>query len=195
MKKTIKPANPITGLDIVKKLGQESDALKLKINKFLEKGKESEIHLLNLLIRDGFNCDLSAEWQDYSEHWDIITMIDKTLTRIDVKGLKQLTADGRTWIELKNVNGDIGWLYASKLHTIAFEKNNSFVFVRRTDLIPIVEEGIKRYEEINGHGLCFDKNVLEDYQRYSRVNFGRSDEVIKIPFSDFEHIIYKTIYK
>lgn len=172
-----------------------NDILRDRIDEYLKKGKDSEIHLLNLMIKDGFDCQLSSDWQDYSEHWDIITTINNTLTRIDVKGLKNLAEQGRTWIELKNVRGDIGWLYAPKLHTIAFERENSFIFVRREELVSVVENKIEQYENLNGRGLCYDKSTLVDYQRYSRVNFGRFDEMIKMPFSDFEHLIYLTIYK
>lgn len=174
-----------------------TNKLKEKIQESLKKGKKSQDLLLKLLEKEGYSCGLPTKEQDMYEHWDIVTILEegKGLVRIDVKGLKQLTEDGQAWIELINVHGDIGWLYAPKLHTIAFERDDCFIFIRREDLIPIVEEKIKEFEEINGRGLCFLKSELKSYQRYSRVLSGRSDEMIKMPFSDFEHLTYKKTYK
>lgn len=174
-----------------------NESLKDKISKDTEKADESEELFMQLMYKEGHSCLTASRIQNMYEHWDVMVLMkDNTVEYVDVKGLKEATADGRTWIELQNVRGDIGWLYAPKLTVIAFEKIDCFVLVRRIDLVPIIEANIKKAEIEDGEvGLYYDKNGLKDYRRYCRKNWGRDDRVVKAPFEDFEHLIFKTILK
>ena len=151
---------------------------------------------MKLATDEGYVCAKSSKYENMREHWDVSIRKDDIVENIDVKSIKQETADGKTWIELKNVNGNIGWLYASELTAIAFEKEDRFDLVRRIDLIPIIEENIKKSDvEDEGFTIYYEKAGLGDYKRYCRKNWGRDDITVKAPFKDFELLIYKTIYK
>jgi hypothetical protein len=173
-----------------------NESLKNKIDKDTEKSDESEALFVRIMERDGYRCLTATTWQNWNEHWDVMTYKDGVFERIDIKGLKEATADGRTWIELQNVKGQTGWLYASKLDAIAFEKEDRFDFIKRKDLIPIVEKGIKKSDiEDEGFTIYYEKQGLKDYRRYCRKNWGRDDRVVKVPFADIDHLIYKTVFK
>lgn len=55
------------------------------------------------------------------EHWDIMVYKNNIYERIDVKDIKESVKDNKIWIELRNVRGENGWLYAPNLDSIAFE--------------------------------------------------------------------------
>ncbi len=167
-----------------------------KIERDTEKGDESETLFTETVTKNGYNCYKANKQQNQKKHWDFIISKDNVIERIDVKSIKEATADGRTWIELQNVRGETGWLYADELDAIAFEKEDRFEFIRRIDLIPIVEEGLRKSDiEDGGFTIYYEKKGLKDYRRYCRKNWGRDDRVIKVPFADINNLIYKTIYK
>lgn len=172
------------------------DLLRNKINRDTEKADESEALFIQLVTREGYSYLKATQSENWREHWDVAIHKDNVFERIDVKSMKEATADGRTWVELQNVRGETGWLYAEKLDAIAFEKEDRFDFIKRKDLIPIVEEGLKKSDiEDEGFTIYYEKNGLKDYRRYCRKNWGRDDRVVKVPFADINHLIYKTIYK
>ena len=172
------------------------DSLKEKIKKDKDKADLIEELFMEVVERNGYSYIEATEHQNWSEHWDVAILKDGNYERIDVKSMKEATADGRTWVELQNVRGKIGWLYAEKLDAIAFEKEDRFDFIRRTDLISIVEEKIKNADiEDDGYTIYYEKEGIKDYRRYCRKNWGRDDRVVKVPLADIEHLIYKKIYK
>ena len=121
-----------------------NEALRKKINDDIDEGFESEMLFLELIEKDGYYTKVATKSENIYEHWDVAIFKDNILDYVDVKGLKEATADGRTWVELQNVSGDIGWLYAPKLTIIAFEKEDCFELIKRVDLISVVEENIKK---------------------------------------------------
>ncbi len=173
-----------------------NESLRNKIDKDTEKADESELLFCQLVDRDGYTYLKATNEQNWNEHWDYTICKGGIVERIDVKSKKEATENGRTWVELQNVRGETGWLYSKKLDAIAFEKEDKFDFIKRVDLIPIVEEGLRKSDiEDEGFTIYYEKNGLKDYRRYCRKNWGRDDRVIKVPFADIDHLIYKTIYK
>jgi len=172
------------------------DQLRSKISDDLAKGDISEDLFMKLAIAEGYTCEKSSRYENMHEHWDVMIAKDGVYESIDVKGIKHDTADGKTWVELKNVHGDIGWLYVSELKAIAFERDNRFDLVMRTDLVTLVEENVRKSDiDDEGFTIYYEKAGLGNYRRYCRKNWGRNDITVKVPFADIDKLIYKTFYK
>ena len=91
---------------------------------------------------------------------------------------------------------------AEKLHTIAFERDDCFVFVKRIELLDFVTEKMNEEDAIVGETRIYDdkKDLTRPYQRYTRIKYStkdkpRRDVMVYVPFNDFQHLIYKTVYK
>jgi len=154
-------------------------------------GKKIENHFISLAEKEGYYCLTSNQTQDRDEHWDVLLIKDNIKEYVDVKGRKYVENLGFTWIELQNVNGNVGWLYAKKLDSIVFETKESFDFVDVNDLRELMDKNI-----INKNGLVFikPKNIVEmKYMKYRRS--GREDIVVLTPLSDINDLIHKKIFK
>jgi hypothetical protein len=175
------------------------ESLNDKISSDTKKGKESEKLFKTLMTELGYRCNDATDYQNMNEHWDVCTVkeIDsiKVFERIDVKGLKDSHDVGYTWAELKNVLGRDGWLCSEFMDTIVFEKNDSFEFVNRNNLLTFILEKVKiaDSEDENGDTIYFIKEKLNYYRRYRRS--GRKDLLVKVPFKDIEHLIDRRLYK
>jgi hypothetical protein len=174
------------------------DSLREKINADHENGKKIEVLFIELMEKLGYCCYKATSFQNIHEHWDVLTAIgekdNRIFDRVDVKGMKHITEDGRTWMEYKNVKGDTGWLCSEYMDTIAFELKDCFVLINRSKLKDLVDVKIQEAIIEDGEDIVYcDKNGLKDYRKYSRV--GRQDLIVKAVFKDFEHLIHKKIYK
>jgi hypothetical protein len=162
-----------------------------------KKGKESEELFERLMNKEGHVCLHSTKSQNKQEHWDFCVVTEGIFDKIDVKSMKEATADGRTWFELQNNSGGIGWGKCEFLNTIAFEQEDCFDFVNRVELLKIVEKKVEEEDQRVGEKDIYYvlKESLKDYQRYRRLFWGHDDRVVKVPFADFQHLIYKKLYK
>ncbi len=116
--------------------------------------------------------------QDMSEHWDFELSMP-----IDVKAMKKTsrsdrdTDDSIHWVEIINVNGELGWLYGKAMY-IAFETELFWIFVYRESLVEFIKE------------MCKDKiptnSVLDFYKIYTRD--GRKDRITKVKTIDLMSI-------
>jgi len=77
------------------------------------------------------------------------------------------------WVELRNVNGKLGWLYG-KAYYIAFETRNWWIVVRREDLVKFIEGVLDGWEITTLKPMPY-----EIYQRE-----GRQDLLTIIPTVD-----------
>ncbi len=83
----------------------------------------------------------AADLQEQFSHVDYISDFGK----IDVKARKRVNRsddsaqDELVWLEFKNVQGKVGWLYG-KADWIAFERVADFVLVKRADLAKLGEK-------------------------------------------------------
>ena len=165
-----------------------------KIVNDTRKGTESELLFCKLMGNNNYKSFLSTKNQNMIEHWDVVCVKDNKYERFDVKSLKEGTNLGYAWIELVNVIGRTGWIRSEYMDTIAFENVDCFEFVKRIDLLELVENGIKKADEEDGEAITFCSKInLKYYRRYSRV--GRKDLIVKVPIEDFKKLIYKRIYK
>ena len=77
----------------------------------------------------------AADLMEQFSHVDYVS----DFGNIDVKARKRVARkdddvqDDLVWLEFKNVQGKFGWLYG-KADWIAFERNEDFVLVKRSDL-------------------------------------------------------------
>lgn len=106
---------------------------------YLLKGKDVEQKLMKHLM----NCVEASIDEDINQHIDL-----KQSIGIDVKGIKKLYRDDDSpnenyhWIEIKNVNGDNGWMYGES-DFIAFETEEYFFITPRLSLKRFVEHKCK----------------------------------------------------
>ena len=112
----------------------------------LELGDKAEVVFKRLAEKRDWNLADATFDENVNEHWDFLMVKGNDSYKIDVKAMKRLSRDDSSvqdkwvWIELHGVRpNDKGWLYDGKADLISFEKTNSFVIVKRTDLIALVE--------------------------------------------------------
>lgn len=175
-----------------------NEELYFKINNDTVRGIVSEDLFIELMEKEGYRCYKASRNENMTEHWDVCVVKEvngvAVFERVDIKGNKESHNEGYTWIELQNVRGDTGWLYSEFMNVIAFEKNECFELVRRTELVEVIEENIRKGEIEDGEPIIYcNKEGLKYYRIYRRA--GRNDRVLKAPFKDFEHLIYKKLIK
>jgi hypothetical protein len=123
---------------------------------------------------------------DMFGHYDFI-IADKV--KVDVKGAKKINRYDQAphhdthYIEFRNVRGNKGWVYGEADY-IAFEYYDTFVFVKRVNIIElckskILDKSIKNYKSI--YGL---------YRRE-----GREDLITLIPTKDLIDISTRILHK
>ena len=128
--------------------------------------------LLNKRTTDVRAADLKEQFS----HVDYFSDFGK----IDVKARKRVarsddnTQDDLVWLEFKNVQGKLGWLYG-EADWIAFERNDDFVLVRRHDLAIMAEKLCAV-----GDRVAVGKDAL--YKGYQRS--GRKDLLSIVKMSD-----------
>lgn len=147
---------------------------------FLSDGKKTEKEFSKIF---GDKVSFSTESQDINEHWDL-----KVTFKVDVKGLKKrLRSDDAPdesihWVELKNVNGDNGWLYGEADY-FAFETEDYWVMVEKNKLQQLIDKKLVR-----------DLTIIPiPYRLYGRK--GRNDELTLVKTIDLMFIADKLILK
>ena len=99
-----------------------------------KRGQGVEAMFAKLLNEKAIEARASDLMEQFS-HVDYVSDCGK----IDVKARKRVTRkdsdvqDDLVWLEFKNVQGKIGWVYG-KADWIAFEREEDFVLVKRHDL-------------------------------------------------------------
>lgn len=125
---------------------------------FLSEGKETELEFGSLFK----NFDFSSKEEDINEHWDL-----KISFKYDVKSVKKISRNDLYpnelyhFIEIKNVNGDNGWLYGDADYFV-FETFKYFIIVSKEKLQKFISENI-----IKTYVTTPDKSL---YCLYSREN-------------------------
>lgn len=150
---------------------------------YLETFKLKEVEFAEQIKNLGTVTEANRE-EDMFEHWDI-----KLETKIDVKALRKTKRGDKTtdenihWVELKNVNGNLGWLYG-QAHCFAFELIDYWVIVDKIKLQEFIKD------------KCKDKIKTETpalYKLYTRR--GRSDVITLVKTIDLLYIASKIIKK
>jgi hypothetical protein len=124
--------------------------------------------------------------QDIHEHWDVKSVAG---TKYDVKAMKKWKradpepTDRMHYIELRNVNGDLGWLYGEADY-IVFETRAHWIVVKRRTLMPFIEGLTENSEQ------SLKPAVYRLYQRN-----GRKDLMTVVPTVDLLAISEEIIKK
>lgn len=173
---------------------KNSIGLNNEIKKCIDKGKEDEKLVGELLIQQcGGEYKIANIQEDTKKHIDIWWYSpQKGKIGIDVKGLRKnnrsdsKTDDTINWLEIKNIQGDKGWIFGD-MDYIAFLTNNEVLFVKPHKIYGLL------LQNTIGKNLVYENNNLEFYQPYQR--YKRKDIIVKIPTEDLRKIThFKLLY-
>jgi hypothetical protein len=146
-------------------------------------GQEVEALFLQRCKDKGYDISSSSKEENMFQHIDFIV----NEVTYDVKAEKRLnrrdeaTCPDLIWLEMRNVNGDTGWL-CSEVQKIAFCRMGKFFVVDRQKLLDFTREYV-------GHG-----EVLR-YKEYAKLysRKGRKDLTCYIWWQDIEHLLEEVI--
>lgn len=151
----------------------------------LERGENAENLFILLAVKSGWKISASSKDENINEHWDYLIEQGSLTFKVEVKSRKRVSRSDenlqsdKTWIELHGVRpNDAGWLFG-KADMIVFEKEKSFIFVKRLDLLALVNKKVNLVAKVRTA-----KEAL--YKIYSRP--GRNDKLTLLPTSDIEEI-------
>lgn len=152
----------------------------------LELGDRAEEFFILMAVKGGWKISASTKEQNIDEHWDYLIEKEDQQFKVEVKAEKRIQRnDGDsqtkfTWVELRNVRGKVGWLFG-KADLIAFEKEKAFFFVKRLELLALVNQKVNLVAKVKSA-----KDAL--YKIYTRE--GRKDKLTLLPTSDIEPIMF-----
>jgi len=143
------------------------------MNNSFKVGNSAEIRFIKYL-KDGFNIDAvkTSKNDDIIKHQDykLINFFPEITKKsdffVDIKSLKKIQRndlsyqDEYTWIELKNVNGDDGWVKSKYLDGIVIETFKHWVVLDRLTLENYVES-------VLDDDFVYNPNDAH-YKKYSR---------------------------
>lgn len=150
----------------------------------LELGERAEALFAAIARSEGWQVSPSSRDENISQRWDFEIIKGVERFKLEVKSAKRLRrADDElqtefVWVELKNVRGEVGWLFG-KAHLIAFETADSFLFVRRLDLLRVVNSKVNFAARVS-------RPLDALYKIYRRE--GRKDKLTLLPAADIEEI-------
>ena len=151
----------------------------------LELGERAEGLFVSMARQYGWQVSASSKDENIDEHWDYRIEKEPKNFKIEVKSAKRVhrNDDGiqfeYTWVEIHGVRPkDTGWLFG-KADLIAFEKQNSFIFVKRLDLLALVNKKVNLVAKVRD-----PKDAL--YKIYTRA--GRKDKLTLLRTLDVEQI-------
>ena len=149
-----------------------------KIQGDYKQGKGIENTFIEVTQREQFYHILPTSKEDATEHWDIRLVKNPFSMYLDIKSEKEATKRyDCTWLELVNVKGNDGWLYAPKLEGVAFLRRGVFNIVPIEPLREIIEEkATDKFVYVKPDD--YYSELL--YNRYVR----RGDIMVLVPFSD-----------
>ncbi len=151
----------------------------------LELGENAENLFIVLAVKLGWKISASSKDENIDEHWDYLIEKESQVFKVEVKSRKRVSRSdeglqtGLTWIEIHGVRPkDTGWLFG-KADLIAFEKDKSFILVKRLDLLAVVNKKVNLVAKVRDA-----KDAL--YKIYTRP--GRKDKLTLLPTKDIEEM-------
>lgn len=171
-----------------------SNEIQCKIQNMLQKGREDEIYIKQILENEGLTVTFAEEDEDKHMHIDLWVEHkgNPKGIGIDVKGRKKNRQKDKSynhnihWVERQNVTGGKGWLYGLAKN-IAFRTNEMVIFVPTKKLIKLVENKTDLTSYVTE---CPD----ECYIQYKRARWGRNDLTLKVPTTDLIAIASSIYY-
>jgi hypothetical protein len=151
----------------------------------LELGEKAEELFVKIARQSGWQVLPASRDQNIDEHWDFLIVKDDQKYKVEVKSSKRIhrsdsgTQSEYTWVEIHGVRPkDTGWLFG-KANLIAFEKETSFIFVKRLELLAVVNNKVNLVAKVHD-----PQDAL--YKIYTRDK--RKDKLTLLPTSDIEEI-------
>lgn len=151
----------------------------------LELGERAESLFVKLAQQSGWKISASSKDENINAHWDYQIEKDSQVFKAEVKSRKRISRSDNglqsefTWVELHGVRpNDSGWLFG-KADLIAFEKEHSFIFVKKLDLLDVINKKVNLIAKVRD-----PKDAV--YKIYTRE--GRKDKLTLLPMSDIETI-------
>ncbi len=150
----------------------------------LEIGEHAESAFILLAVKLGWKISASSNDENIDDHWDYLIEKEDAAYKVEVKGKKRINRkdeeeqDRFIWVELKNVRGKVGWLFG-RADLIAFENDGKFVFVKRRDLLDVVNKKVNLVAKVK----TANDAVYKIYMRE-----GRRDKLTLLPAGDIEEI-------
>ena len=137
----------------------------------------------------GYTIKKSDEYDDINNHIDFFVNTNNNKIRVDVKSHKRESRNGKflvdaTWIEFRNVHGNLGWLYG-KADYIAFDRGIKFLLIKRNKLQEVCEKIVDFKRIVDNPKKAY--NCV-----YTRKN--RSDLISIVKFSDLTHKLTDSDY-
>jgi hypothetical protein len=124
--------------------------------------------------------------EDIKEHWDVSINGNK----YDVKDVKKVSRSDiypnelYHFLEIKNVNGDLGWVYG-QANYFAFATNRYFIVVKKEDLQNFIKYNISK--------IYVDSPDKSLYALYSRKD--RKDVISMVTSLDLMHISKMVLFR
>ena len=152
-------------------------------------GDQAETDFSYLAKRRGGEVKEANREENINKHWDFKISENQAEHRVDVKARKRILRHSQSvqdewiWIELHGVRPyDEGWLYAGIADLLAFETHQSYVIVKRDDLILKVDDVVDKDSMVTKSSEC-------KYKVYSRP--GRPDLLSFINIRDIREITWE----
>lgn len=152
----------------------------------LELGEHAEDLFILTAVKSDWKVSASTQTENIDEHWDFLIEKGEHQYKVEVKSRKRINRKDEggqndfVWVELQNVRGKVGWLFG-RADLIAFEKRDTFIFVKRLDLLALVNKKVNLVAKVRD-----PKDAL--YKIYRRD--GRKDKLTLLLFSDIESILF-----
>ena len=151
----------------------------------LELGERAEGLFATMARKLGWQVSPSSRDENIDEHWDFQIAKGEENFKVEVKSAKRVDRSDNgiqfnfTWVEIHGVRPkDTGWLFG-KADLIAFERESAFIFVKRLDLLKVVNNKVNLVAKVDN-----PRDAL--YKIYRRD--GRKDKLTLLPSSDIEEI-------
>lgn len=150
----------------------------------LELGERAENLFAAMAQKSGWQVAPSSRDENIDEHWDFQISKGGENFKVEVKSTKRIHRNDDQsqaefiWVELKNVRGKVGWLFG-KSDLIAFEKEASFLFVKRLNLLKVVNQKVNLVAKVKQADEALYKIYTRD---------GRKDRITLLPSGDLEEI-------
>ena len=151
----------------------------------LELGEKAEGLFAEIARYSGWQVSPSSKNENIDEHWDFHIVKGTENFKVEVKSSKRIHRNDSgiqfeyTWVEIHGVRPkDTGWLFG-KTDLIAFEKESSFILVKRLELLAVVNKKVNLVAKVRD-----PKDAL--YKIYSRE--GRKDKLTLLRTSDIEEV-------
>lgn len=138
-----------------------------------QQGQNAEDRFVKVSKQNGLYTEKSSKSADMFAHYDYFLLPNSSTPlflgiKVEVKSAKRMKRSDNNvnydilYVEFRNVNGELGWLYGEADY-VAFEQSNGFLMIKRKNLVDIAENRVK---------MTFTNRptLYKSYKRFDRPN-------------------------